>query len=71
MGKSGTLANSDVHRTVLWRFRTGRAAPGREIASRLQRVTGGRVAILDWDKHARGPLRKGEVRRTIDNDEAA
>ena len=42
------VRNRDLHRTMLWRFRTGHGAPELQTARRLHQLTNGRVPIDGW-----------------------
>ena len=42
------LASAGIHRTALWRYRTGRTTPGSDIAAKIQRLTDGAVPADSW-----------------------
>lgn len=42
------LVSQGVHRTMLWRFRTGRSKPSVDTAAVLERETCGRVRASEW-----------------------
>jgi hypothetical protein len=39
-----------VHRTMLWRFRTGRRQPDAETIAKLHNLSNGRVAANGWTR---------------------
>jgi len=46
----GKLAeDTDIHRTQLWRYSTGRSKPDADQIAKLHRATGGRVAADGWE----------------------
>jgi hypothetical protein len=47
--------NEGVHRTVLWRYRTGTGKPGVEGAAKIERITGGLVPANGWEDIADEP----------------
>lgn len=51
-----------VHRTVIWRLRTGRRSPDLSTAALIEKATGGRVRTTDWAVRITGRLRSHEVR---------
>lgn len=55
-----------IHRTVLWRLRTGRRSPDLETAVKLAELTSGRVSITGWTKPVSGRPRSHEVQRTAE-----
>lgn len=38
-----------AHRTVLWRYRTGKGKPEAEVVAKLERASGGRVPANGWE----------------------
>lgn len=43
------LEEKGVHRTMLWRFRTGRGKPSVETAALIERETGGLAPASGWE----------------------
>lgn len=39
-----------LHRTQLWKYRTGRDRPGPDLIEMFERVSGGRIAATGWAK---------------------
>lgn len=37
-----------IHRTVLWRYRTGRGKPDADTLAKIERITEGRVPANGW-----------------------
>jgi hypothetical protein len=44
-----------IHRTVLWRYRTGRGKPEVGGAAKIERITGGRVPANGWEDIEKAP----------------
>lgn len=47
-GKAATYIRERWHRTMLWRWRTGRGRPDLDTAAELHKVTRGRVRADGW-----------------------
>lgn len=47
--KAEAIRKSTIHRTVLWRYRTGLGKPDVESAALLERLSGGEVAANGWE----------------------
>ena len=42
-------SESGIHRTVLWRYRTGKGKPDADTVAILDRLTGGKVPANGWE----------------------
>jgi hypothetical protein len=47
-GEVADAISSEIHRTMLWRFRNGRRKPDANTAAKLHRLSGGRVDASGW-----------------------
>lgn len=47
-GPAAEAIKAEVHRTVLWRYRTGRSKPDAATLSKIERLSGGRVRAGGW-----------------------
>jgi hypothetical protein len=62
---------SGIHRTVLWRYRTGKRKPDIGPATRLEKLSNGRVPLTGWeDIKSDAPLSEG-AQDEIELDDAA
>lgn len=43
------IKSSDIHRTVLWRYRKGRGKPDAETVALLERLSSGKVPANGWE----------------------
>ena len=47
-GEEAKAIKAEVHRTMLWRFVTGRRSPDADTIAKLHRLSGGRVPADGW-----------------------
>lgn len=48
----GEAVRKTAHRTVLWRYRTGKGKPGADLIAKLYQASGGRIPADGWqDDH--------------------
>ena len=55
IGAAAVSKASDVHRTQLWRYATGRGKPDADQIAKLHRASSGRVAADGWETIAADP----------------
>jgi hypothetical protein len=49
------IKGSDIHRTRLHAYRTGKSKPDADTIAKLHRLSGGRVAADGWEDEAEAP----------------